>query len=1260
MSKQRSSTDTCSASEQGTCSAQSDVESFPSTGASFHERRLSVKAVNDAPTITLLSTGPLTVDNGSCAFLSEMVFDDIDEFAMQGSSEMPMMTVQLKTTNGSLQLNQRTALDYNVRIRDQPMNTHQPVLLFANTSAVLDGSLSDLNGYLTTIQYCAFAGQNRSAIKPILAQNDVLVVELSDNGFCGETDSTSLSTTATLSIEIISVVGLGQVSVSADPVTLVNHSVPLNLQYMPGNVAQLDVDLQFDHDDGTLIGIDGQFGPLLDHESASRSVYVPYQLTLDRLRDSEDCGLAIWTTENTNALLSFKLSRSVCRRVDDCRLLQSPDLSFRSTDEMIMQSAKGLALDSESTDHVNVLRFDSSGNYLHIVNLPRSFVLDVQILTQAEGIAWQVLCPHIHLQGTADQIGLGLKNATLYTLGGPRRINRLSVSVQSTQDEASDAEISIAVNVDIQANYEQIHFTMPRDIVLDNEHVKWLSSVSISDSSSRWTDPKYDCNDCRVPTRAFWLSIETDHAQVRVGVHLSAMATRVRSFGRALDLQGKSVSDFNDVMKSVYIDANPLLRDPSKLTLYIKNQTFHVRAMTQKTTSVQVLNTSTSVADGAVGTVQFSLTLPTGYYDILKARASQVICTSISIDVTGTTDAIADQITTMPCSPPFDTSMLFRREIQAIRVEALDPFIFNELSGSFEIMFNGQTTNSIPIGSSSAALKQILSSVIADPAIEVSSLALNGEKAFEWLVTFGEMKDQQNQLQGIVSANGMPSFSVTTSIVQQGFGASNILLNRFIPGLAISVRALTAQEAPSYALVFSFLNVSRDFPILVVSDNSLLSATTNDALDVDVYSVNQEKSANNDFQLRINQNTTALIAANASGLELERAIFALGIRHLSLSVQRHALNGGENLFEWIIVASYPTVLDIAILRTKQQERATLQYEVSCQDHGIEVLAAFDTVQFSLSLSDANTTLAKGSVPVRIEKRIERGATMDFGFSYFAVRQNESVEFGDMIVRGMERNLTLVISALQGLVSLIPRRSLNSLNSQIPIRAAQSMAVLEGSAAEINDALQFHRLIYSSNPDAFGFDRVVFALNWRDDEMNTSIPIQIIASVIAPALQIPAETIHVFQDEEILIPGLKLIEKALVSTTNDLPYFVPEIKIVRVQIQSMNGGVLALNQAMQTFFSYSEKQRQWKNALELSGSFDQVNLALTGVRYNATTLDNDLDFDWLQFSTLVLDNETWSIPKKYRLNITIAARPIEVQILMNGRVISMWCFPSVCC
>lgn len=267
--------DTCSASEQATCSAQSDAESFPSTGACFHERRLSVKAMNDAPTITLLSTEPLRVDNGSCVLLSEMVLDDVDELAMQRSSELPpMMTVQLKTTIGSLQLNQRTALEYSVRIRDKPMNTHQPVLLFANAAAVLDGSLSDLNAYISTIQYCAFVGQNASVIKPPLARNDALVIELSDNGVCGEVDSTPLSTTATLPIEILPVIDLGQISPSEDPVTLVNHSAPLNLQYLSGTVDQLGVDLQFEHNDGTLIGIDGQFVPLVVGPASSTTGYV--------------------------------------------------------------------------------------------------------------------------------------------------------------------------------------------------------------------------------------------------------------------------------------------------------------------------------------------------------------------------------------------------------------------------------------------------------------------------------------------------------------------------------------------------------------------------------------------------------------------------------------------------------------------------------------------------------------------------------------------------------------------------------------------------------------------------------------------------------------------------------------------------------------------------------------------------------------------------------------------------------------------------
>lgn len=968
-------------------------------------------------------------------------------------------------------------------------------------------------------------------------------------------------------------------------------------------------------------------------------------------RYHQDSGLVIWTNDYTNTLPSFRLTRSVCRLVNDCRLLQSPALSFGSTNEMIIQSIKELVLDGEFTDLIHVLRFSLSGNYLHFVNLPRSFLLDIQVLTSTEAMAWQVLCPSVTLQGTADQIGLSLKNATLYTLGGPRRMNRLRISARSAQEEVSDAESSIAVNVDIRANYEQIHFTTPREIVMDDEYVKWLSSVSISDFSGRWIDPKYDCNECRVPTRALWLSIEADHVQVRVSVHPFAVATRVRSFGRALDLRAQALSAFNNAMKAVYIDSNRILSDPSELSSYLRNQTFHVRAIAKMTTSVQVLSASTSVADGLVGTVQFSLTLPSGYYDILNSSASRVVCNSISIDVTDTSDSIANQIAEMTCSLPFDTSKLFRREIQAIRVEVVDPFALIGLSGSFQIKFNGQITSSIPIGSTSAALKQILLGVISDPAIEVSSMALNGNHVFVWLVTFSQTKDQLSQLEGIVPANGMPSFSVTTSIVQQGFGASDMLLNRLIPGLAVSVRALAAQESPSYALEFSFLNVSREFPMLVVTTNSLSSATTNDALDVEVHSINHDKSANNSFQLRINQKNTALIAANATAFELKQTIFALGMSHLDLSVQRRALDDADTLLEWIIVASYPSLLEMAILNTREQERSTVQYEVSCQVQGTEVLAVFDTLRFALSLPDANTTLANGSVAVRIEKAIERGASIDFGFSYLSVRQNQSVEFGEMILRGMEKRLKLSISASQGLVSFILRKPLNSLNSLIAIRENRSSMILEGSTAELNDALQIHRLVYSSNPDAFGFDQVTFALNWRDGETNKSIPIKIIAPVVVPSLSLPAETIRVFQNEEILISGLKLIEIFSASFTKSVPYITPDNKMVRVLVQSMSGRVLALTQAMEQFFGYSDKQRQWRNTLELSGSVDQVNLALAGVRYNTTTLNNDIKFDCLELSTYVMDNGLWSVPKKYQLNISIIARPIEMQILMGSQVIS---------
>ncbi|DAZ94780.1 TPA: hypothetical protein N0F65_012360, partial [Lagenidium giganteum] len=148
-----------------------------------HERRISVMAVNDAPTIAV-SVQRLTVAKGACVGIPSLQLGDPD------NTHRARVTLSVGVETGKLRLDVLSAVAVSV----QPKG-----FTFDQLGAVwTDSSVLELIGFLDDLEktpnFLAYCSQTDQSV------GDTITVKVSDSGFCGSGPSQPLTATTSISV----------------------------------------------------------------------------------------------------------------------------------------------------------------------------------------------------------------------------------------------------------------------------------------------------------------------------------------------------------------------------------------------------------------------------------------------------------------------------------------------------------------------------------------------------------------------------------------------------------------------------------------------------------------------------------------------------------------------------------------------------------------------------------------------------------------------------------------------------------------------------------------------------------------------------------------------------------------------------------------------------------------------------------------------------------------------------------------------------
>lgn len=210
-----------------------------------------------------------------------------------------LMDVTLTVHNGSLQLRVASALRKRIRVFSKVAELQ--LLLGPDSSPVtaasftLRGTLSDIQAFLPTVRYCGTAPDPK--LSEVYFASDAMDVSASVSGPCSVVlgaDGDLVKSYATVPIQVERLMDLGSVSLvallpkdadataaAASGLVILNTNqlwAPLGIQYAPGNVDDVTVELQLEadgdgEDDGVFIGVESNSLVASDQQQNDVSTY---------------------------------------------------------------------------------------------------------------------------------------------------------------------------------------------------------------------------------------------------------------------------------------------------------------------------------------------------------------------------------------------------------------------------------------------------------------------------------------------------------------------------------------------------------------------------------------------------------------------------------------------------------------------------------------------------------------------------------------------------------------------------------------------------------------------------------------------------------------------------------------------------------------------------------------------------------------------------------------------------------------------------
>ncbi|RLN92907.1 hypothetical protein BBJ28_00006860 [Nothophytophthora sp. Chile5] len=1211
---------------QTSCSAVTPHETslYPSPAVSVHEKKISISSVNDAPSIDRTSGSTLAVHAaGSCVGLTGFQLSDVEAMAMENdpSALTPILTLQLGIENGSLRVNRRTALHHGVRmVGGAGSNTGDVALAWTlpdlvDSSLVLNGGISGLNSLLPAIEYCSSSNSN-------VASSDALRVTLSDNGFCGGAAKQSLSASLSVAVRILPIADLGSLAATGENVTLTSLSAEVNVQYLPGEVDEMDCTIELQHDDRMLLAVDDQLNLLLVGRDA------PTAATQIFRRDLSTPAKALIVTFEDNATAyshqtsSFKMVRNVCGVADSCHARESSLLHEDSSDMEVVAAARTLAADEENVAELQVTRYPASREWL-IWNVPETLFHGLEISTRFQ-ISMRKAGQRLHLRGKREQIAALLNTLRIYSLAGDAwGYNRLSITMGAVGAAAARPQDELSIQLDVFAvpTYENIEMTYCVDLVVGESREASLGAISLNypltyaaSATLKWG--------IRTTFGTIWWDPGSISPAV-VGRQISRTEFEFRG----------NLEDLNAAIASIRIDENAVQEDKSLFDSFYEDQVFELLALPHaKATSTQTL--TTSLADGAIsGVFSLGAELPGRNYPGLGLNITNGKCVSDPIKSSDDVETMATKLTHMPCTvvPAGALGDISRHEIQSIRVAALYPAKIDELEGTFQVTFQGKSSDPISVAASSDMLKLgILQVVVDGQDVGVSRHELSGGNAFEWQITFGAIDDIE-EVFGIIDDGLSAPFEVSVAVIQDGLGPNSLRLNTFFPGLLLSVQELKSADTGSLVLDFSFSNTAEDLPVMSVVASTLASTQTAEPVAVAVRESTATVSSGLPavFQLRVQGQVTSPLYLSAKADTVERALRQLGIEKLAVTVERRPSPSVLGRFDYVVVMSAPTVLALELVAGVDAPLSTAFFRASFINPGVENLVAFDNISMSLTTLDNLTLIASGALRARTSMR-EHKLGIGLPASYLRVVSNQSLMIGTIGFHGYAHEVKLTVSCAKGTIGLLP----NLPRPGDPI-VPQPVLELTGPLSALEASFERSRLVYSPNDGASGHDELVFRLESIADQATESIPIEISSPASPPRMALPLEPIIVFKHTYADINGV-----VISLDPGDSSQQASRSRAVGVHITAQSGH-------LELTSDVDSDDSQSKSELRLEGATENVNAILKGLRYRALTPSVPAD-DHIVFSTyLVGGSDASSAPDTSTLSVKIIERPLAIGILVNS-------------
>ncbi|CEG39116.1 uncharacterized protein PHALS_09174 [Plasmopara halstedii] len=1200
-----------------TCSSDLFPESKSALNAgSIHTKKISVASVNDPPTIERKSGHDLDLRAGSaCIGLSEFTLNDAEAtaFVNDPMAVIPLFTLQLDVTNGTLEANRQIALEHGIYFIENdtiPRITWR----FSDISAsslILKGAISDLNMFLPLVEYC-FSPEISIPV-PVSLQ-----VTLSDNGFCGDVGKEPLSASLIVPIRILPAYDLGKFNLLETSITLKNHIAPVPLEYKRGIVDKVDCTLELNNGDGMLIGIDLGTNILYrkpnvissDAINTYQNVSVPTSGLIIRFFDEQSNGEAI----------TFRLSRYVCSLKGKCHQQTSALLHEESSNQEIIEAFQAITSTIESVSDLQIIRYTKSRFWL-FWNIAQTFLQEVAA-TAHSSVSVQVVKRRFHLQGEAEVIETQLKTLSVYFLmNGVWSHNGLNVTLSASSDSDIYSPDKLSTQLDIIATpvWEDIQLLHPPEVALRESSEIALETTKILYPATY------------ISSVALKLKVQSAFGLVGWDKRLrgSAIATRQIS-EHEFELRGTLV-ELTAALPNIRIDESEVQNNFSAFMKNYENQTYELRATElTKTNSLQTISILST--EGLVtGDFVLGLDLPARSFSHLDLNLTKGFCISTTIGANDDVETVSQKIAQMNCvavaANPSDR--VSRHEIQFIRVNAMFPAQVHDLIGSFRISFRGILSGIIPLSSTAEEIKiTILALVLDVQGVEVSRIELPEENGFQWQITFGTVGSVDDLISVIYNETSLYC-KISAGVMQKGWRTADLKLNVLYPALSQLFYCAKVSSMGSLALELSFPNEFNDVPDFSVYSSTLTSVQTSQLLNATVIKSTKHyiTSEPNFFRLLIQNKMTIPLASCATASRIEHAIQNLQIHKLRVSVQRKASAFLANRCDYTVVMSAPTRLTLSLVADSTLFKAILI------NRGSKIKIALDTISMYLGNLDDSKLFSSGKLHVSIP-RMAKKLGIQLSDTNQQVEMNQTMTVGIIDVQGYADELNFTASCTKGNLHLQAKHALPF----FPVdKFVDSMLTISGSFSDLKRLLQVSQIVYTPFSYAVGFDKINFSVVSYDDRAIEFLPIKIILRLRSPILHLPESPVSVFESEFFPVTGLRLDSA---NIEND--YVRPHFAIVRISSQS---GLVEI------VHDRHDHDSSYNSNIQLQGDAEDINgvLKLLSYRYPAV---GDLIEDHLLFTSFWADEVGDKLsPVAYStISVMINTRPLTVQVLFNRKAV----------